>query len=354
MKSLFRSFENAGAALVASLIACTLFTVPSFGQTPPSAVLDNGQIHAVIYLPDSTNGFYRGTRFDWAGIVGKLTAGGHTYYDQWFTRTDPAGGDFVYQGGDIVAGPASSAMGVPEEFSTDDNLGYSSAPVGGTFIKIGVGILRKPEEAKYNHYTHYEIVDGGKRTVSATKTSITFTQELLDKSTGYGYLYTKTIRLVPNTSQMVLEHTLKNTGTRAIEGRVYDHNFLTLDRQSPGPDFTITTPFPITPKRPIKTELGSVNGNVITYNKVLQDEENFSVAMGGHSDKASDYDFAVENKKVNAKVRIQGDKPLESVSLWSMRATLAIEPYIKLSIAPGQETEWKYTYTYGPATTGTK
>ena len=317
-------------------------------------MLDNGQIHAVIYLPDSNNGFYKGTRFDWAGLVGKLIVGGHTYYDQWFTRTDPAGSDFVYQQDEIVAGPASSAMGVPEEFSTDDNLGYNAAPVGGTFIKIGVGILRKPEETKYNHYTHYEIVDEGKRTVAATKTSITFTQQLLDKSTGYGYLYTKTIRLVPNTSQMVLEHTLKNTGTRSIEGRVYDHNFLTLDHKPPGPDFTITTSFAITPKRPIKTELGSVNGNLISYNKVLQGEDNFSVAMGGYTDKVSDYDFTIENKKENAKVRIQGDKPLESVSLWSMRATLAVEPYIKLSIAPGQDTEWKYTYTYGPANAGSK
>jgi hypothetical protein len=354
MKSLFSCFEDPRVAFRVSVITCALVAVPSFGQAPPTAVLDNGHIHAVVYLPDAANGFYRGTRFDWAGIIGKLTVGGHTYYDQWFTRTDSAGGDFVYRGQEIVAGPASSAMGVPEEFTSADNLGYDSASVGGTFMKIGVGILRKPEEPKYNHYTHYEIVDGGKRTVKATKTSITFTQDLLDKSTGYGYLYTKTIRLIPNTSQMVLEHTLKNTGTRSIDARVYDHNFLVLDHQPPGPNFTITTPFTITSKRPIKAEPGSVNGNVISYNKVLQGEDNFSVAMGGYSDKASDYDFTIENKKENARVRIQGDKPLDSVSLWSMRATLAVEPYIKLPIAPGQQTEWKYTYTYGPASAGSQ
>ena len=336
-------------AILAGIAVFALLTAQSLGQAPPTATLDNGQIHAVVYLPDPVNGFYKGTRFDWAGMIGKLTAGGHTYYDQWFTRVDPAGADFVYQGADIVAGPASAAMGVPEEFVADDNLGYSTAPAGGTFVKIGVGILRKPDEAKYNHYNHYEIVDGGKRTVNSTKTSISFTQELLDKSTGYGYLYTKTIRLIPNTSQMVLEHTLKNTGTRAIDARVYDHNFLVLDHQPPGPDFTATAPFTITPKRPIKTELGSVEGNVISYKKVLEGDESFVVAIGGYSDKASDYDFTIANSKENAKVRIQGDKPLESAMLWSMRATLAVEPYIKLSIAPGQETQWKYTYTYGPA-----
>jgi hypothetical protein len=332
------------------LALLTVGIAPAFGQTAPTAVIDNGKIHAVVYLPDAKSGFYKGTRFDWAGIVGKLTAGGHTYYDQWFTRVDPAGGDFVYDGQDIVAGPASGAMGIPEEFSSDGGaLGYMDAKVGGTFVKIGVGALRKPEEAKYNHYTHYEIVDGGKRTVSATKTSITFTQELMDSASGYGYIYTKTIRLVPNSSQLLLEHTLKNTGAKAIDTRVYDHNFLTLDHLSPGPDFTVTVPYTITPKRPINDELGFVNGPVIGYKKVLEGKENFTVAIGGYGDMASDYDFKIENKKVNAMVRIQADQPLDSASLWSMRAALAVEPFIKLSVAPGQETKWTYTYTYGSA-----
>lgn len=339
---------HTGAVFI-SLLACTSSLHAQPPQAPPTAQLDNGRIHATVYLPDAKNGFYRGTRFDWAGIIARLTSGGHTYYDQWFTRMDPEGRDFVYQGQDIVAGPASAAMGVPEEFSADDNLGYATAPVGGTFIKIGVGVLRKPEEPRYSNYTHYEIVDGGKRTVHATRTSITFTQDLIDKSTGYGYLYTKTIRLIPNSSQMVLEHTLKNTGTKAIHARVYDHNFLTLDHQPPGPDLTVTTEFPVMPKRPIKTELGSIEGNVIRFNKVLEVPENFTVAIGGFGDTASDYDFLIENKKLDASVRIQGDKPLDSASLWSIRATLAVEPYIALAIEPGRQTEWKYTYTYGPA-----
>lgn len=342
------SKHTAGVLISISLLACTisLGAQQTPAKPPPTAQLDNGHIKATVYLPDAANGFYKGTRFDWAGIIGKLTSGGHTYYDQWFTKIDPAGRDFVYQGPDIVAGPASAAMGVAEEY---DDMGYATAPVGGTFIKIGVGVLRKPKEPRYDHVTHYEIVDGGKWTVQAKKTSITFTQDLMDKSTGYGYLYTKTIRLVPNTSQMVLEHTLKNTGTRAIHARVYDHNFLVLDHQPPGPDLTVTTRFPITPKQPIKPELGSVEGNVIRYNKVLAGQDSFTVAIGGYGNTAADYDFLIQNKKLNAGVRIQGDKPLESAFLWSIRTTLAVEPYIALSIEPGQQTQWKYTYTYGPA-----
>jgi len=41
----------------------------------------------------------------------------------------------------------------------------------------------------------------------------------------------------------VLEHTLKNTGRKAITTSVYDHNFFMLDDQPTGPDFVVKFPF---------------------------------------------------------------------------------------------------------------
>ncbi len=34
--------------------------------------ISNGIIQATIHPPDPTNGFYRGTRFDWSGVIGSL------------------------------------------------------------------------------------------------------------------------------------------------------------------------------------------------------------------------------------------------------------------------------------------
>src|SRR4051794_32206211 len=53
---------------------------------PPTAEISNGKVSATIYLPDPVNGFYRGTRFDWSGVVRSLEANGHRYYGPWFTR----------------------------------------------------------------------------------------------------------------------------------------------------------------------------------------------------------------------------------------------------------------------------
>ncbi len=103
--------------------------------------ISNGIIQATIHPPDPVSGFYRGTRFDWSGVIGSLKYAGHNYYGPWFTKTDPTVKDYIYQGDDIVAGPCSAVTGPAEEFSTnEEGLGFSEAAPGGTFLKIGVGV----------------------------------------------------------------------------------------------------------------------------------------------------------------------------------------------------------------------
>ncbi len=188
--------------------------------------------------------------------------------------------DYIYRGPDIVAGPCSAITGPVEEFSTnEEGLGFSDASPGGTFLKIGVGVLRKPDNAKYSMFRLYDIVDHGTWAVHTMPASIVFTQRVMDPSSGYGYLYQKTVRLVAGKPQMVIEHRLTNIGKRPIVSSVYDHNFLVLDNQAIGPDFTITLPFEIHPAKPVNTALGSVDGKTITYLKQMQGRDHF---RGGH------------------------------------------------------------------------
>jgi hypothetical protein len=314
----------------------------------PTATLDNGILHATIYLPDATNGFYRGTRFDWSGVIGDLTFAGHSYYGPWFTKTDPKIRDFVFDGSDITAGSASSVTGPAEEFVTEDGsaLGFNQAAPGQTFVKIGVGTLRKPDDEKYSSFRNYAIVDSGKWTIHTKSTSIQFTQKIVDKSSGYGYLYTKTLRLKPGQPILVIDHTLKNIGRLPILTSVFDHNFLVLDHQTTGPDFSVRLPFSITPKQPIKADLGTVEGDRILYRKELEGREVFTVKIGGFGTTSQDYDIRVENSRLGAGVRITGDQPLEKEELWSIRSILAMEPFIQLSAAPGATIHWSYSYLY--------
>ena len=130
----------------------------------PEAVISNGLIRARVYLPDPERGFYRSTRFDWSGIISELEYQGHRFYGPWFTQSDPTVRDFIYRDPDIVVGPQSGAMGPAEEFEVP--VGYDAATPGGTFLKVGVGLLRRPSAANYNRFASYDIVDAGKWTVT--------------------------------------------------------------------------------------------------------------------------------------------------------------------------------------------
>jgi hypothetical protein len=334
--------------LLAQMILPLLFVATCTAKAQqPEATISNGVITAKLYLPDRQNGFYRGTRFDWSGVIASLEYAGHNYYGPWFTKTDPAVHDFIYDGPDIVTGPASSITGPSEEFFTNNKaLGFDEAAPGGTFLKIGVGVLRRPDAGKYDQFHTYELVDGGKWTVKTHPQSVEFTQQVTDPASGYGYLYTKTVRLVPGKPQMLIEHSLKNIGKHPIDSSVYDHNFLVLDKQPIGPDFTVTVPFEIQPKRPINSTVGAVEKNQIKYLKLMENKDHFSTAFTGFGPTSKDYDITIENPKVGVGMNIKGDQPLESEELWSIRSILAMEPFIHMSIKPGETFQWKYTYLY--------
>src|SRR5947209_10592378 len=206
------------AAAVAGRAAALLLSL-MIGLTPgsaadfPQAKISNGQITAKIYLPDANKGYYRSTRFDWSGAIYSLRYQDHDFYGTWYDRIDPKVINWVHQGPEIVSGPCSALAGPVNEFQTP--IGWDEAKPGGTFIKIGVGVLRKVE-GNYNRYFPYEVVDPGKWSVSMQRDSIEFTQELSDPNSAYGYVYRKVVRLAKGKPEMVIDQTLKNTGRRAI------------------------------------------------------------------------------------------------------------------------------------------
>ncbi len=327
-----------------SLLSLVLLsTMPLAAAGPPTAEIDNGKIRAKLYLPDAADGFYQGTRFDWSGVIFSLEAAGHTFYAPWFTKRNPAVRDFVYEGDDIVAGARSSTMGPADEFRP---VGYDEAKAGGTFVKIGVGALRKPDTAAYDAFRPYEVADHGKWSVSKRSDSIDFTQVLKDDASGYGYVYRKSVRLVKGKAEMVLFHSLKNTGKQSIETTVYNHNFLVLDGKGPGLGTVMTTPFVIGSERPPDGQLAELSGKRIVYKKTLTGKDVVSFPVEGFGDSAMDHDIRIENSTFKAGMSLHGDRPLKSINLWSIRSNISVEPFITVPVAPGKEFTWSTTYHY--------
>ena len=305
----------------------------------PSAQIGNGLITAKIYLPDSQKGFYRGTRFDQAGVVGSLTVEGQNFYGPWFDRVSPEVADYMFTPEGIVGGPDSAICGPVEEFAP---VGFEETPSGGNFLKIGVGRLRKPDAKAYDHYRLYDIADAGLRSTLAAKDAITFVQDVKD-----GYRYTKTLRLVQGKPQLAIEHVLINKSGKPIATTVYDHNFLTL---SPGNrDIVASFPFTVISDTRPDPALVRVEGNHFAYQRALTGKESVSFHISGFGQSQKDYDIQVCYAQTGACMRVTADQPLAKINVWSIRSVMAVEPYIAIDLKAGATKRWAYIYTYnGP------
>lgn len=317
--------------------------ITAMAADPPIAEITNGTIRAMVYLPDPVNGFYQGTRFDWSGVVRSIQANGHLYYGPWFTKRSATVRDFIYDREDIVAGPCSSTMGPADEFRP---LGYEAAQPGGTFVKIGVGVLRRTDEKAYDAFKLYPVADHGKWSVKRRDDSIEILHILSDESSGYRYEYRKTLRLVKGKSEMKLAHSLKNMGKDAIETQVYNHNFLVIDGKGPQAGTTVMLPFAVSTGRAPNPDLAVIEGNKVVYKKTLAGEDVVSFPITGFGDTASDHEIRIENSALKAGMSIRGDKPLRSVNLWSIRSNVSVEPFVDVSVAPGKEFRWTSSYRY--------
>ena len=100
-------------------------------------------MHEFIF-PMLNNGYYRGSRFDWSGVIPELTCNGHSYYGQWNPKYAPRIHDAI--------------MGPVEDFLP---VGFDEAKPGESFLKIGIGILQRPDTSAYSIVPPYEILNGG-------------------------------------------------------------------------------------------------------------------------------------------------------------------------------------------------
>ena len=298
----------------------------------PKASISNGVITAMVYLPDSKNGYYRGSRFDWSGVVPCLSYKGHTYFGVWFPHYDP----LLH---DAITGPV-------DEFRTADDsaIGYEQAKPGELFVKPGVGVLRRIDAAPYKFPAPYPLVDGGTWTVRTQRSGVSFTQKL-KRPGGIGYVYTKTLKLEKNSPVLTLEHELRNTGTTSIETDVYNHDFFMVDKGATGPGMVVR--FPFVPQADPGLKNGArIEGKEIVYGQELETGETASSTITGYSSQVSDYDFFVENQKTGAGVEQSGDLPLSKLYFWSIRTTICPEAYVRLNIAPGGSQRWTIRYRF--------
>lgn len=292
----------------------------------PQLTLDNGEVQMQLYLPDPERGSYRATRFDWSGIIHHLEYKGHTYFGYWKKTHDP----LVHED---LSGPVEGYL--------TPGLGYEEAKPGQEFIRIGVGALEREEEPKYQAFKTYRILDHGKWKVQHGKDWIRFRHRVSIPS-GYAYEYTKTIRLTSAPAGFVMEHQLKNTGSKVIETDQFNHNFFILDGAETGPDIDVVFPFALRTSDDLK-DLAQLDGGRLQFLKLFKDTFVW-MQLAGYGDTPADHSFTVSNRRTGAAVRVRVDQPLHRLDFWACQTTYCPENYVYIKVTPGDTFRWTSTY----------
>jgi hypothetical protein len=313
------------------LLACGLSFFLMDGKPAasfPEAKISNGILSVKFFLPDTANGYYRGTRFDWSGVTPEIEYKGHSFCGQWFENYSPTLHDAV--------------MGPVEVFYP---LNYEQAASGGHFITIGVGSLLK-DSTVYSPYRYHKILNAGLWRVKIKTDKIEFTHTLNDPE--YAYEYKKEVLLTKGKPEMILVHRLKNNGSRIIETDVYDHNFFLIDQQETGPQQSIIFPFTLVEIKGGQGlgEMSSIRGNQIVINRPFLKTEQAYTVLEGYGQTAKDYNIRIENHNTGAGVLITADKPMSKLVFWARNTILCPEPYIHLKINPGETISWKISYLF--------
>jgi len=307
-----------------SMGSCT-FNDMSFDQYP-SLTISNEEVEMKIYLPDAENGMYRATRFDWSGVIGSVKYKNHEYFGYWKDTHDP------YFHEDLTG---------PVEGYIKPGLGYEEAEPGGKYVRIGVGIIEKPDEEAYHFTNSYKLLDHGHWTVDHGADWISFKHEL-NSDIGYSYIYEKIIKLKNN--GFTLEHKLMNTGVKTIETDQFNHNFFMIDGEQSGTAFNISFPYPITTEDDPKG-FAEIKDNELNFIKNLEDDDSFFLSLNGYSTEVEDHKVTVVNRKSGAGVSYTIDKPLHRMAFWACKTTLSPENFIWIAVEPGEEDEWTSEYT---------
>lgn len=292
----------------------------------PQADITNGIVHARFYLPDTAAGYYRGTRFDWSGVMPLLEYRGHSFCGQWFPHYAPTTHD-------AVVGPVESFQ----------PLGYDQAPAGGSFTEIGVGALIRPDSSRYSPFRYYPISNPGAWKVKTSKAGIRFRHTLTGDA--YSYVYTKAITLTKGKPELVIAHALHNIGRQPIVSDVFDHNFFVTDSGSLAPGFVLKFVFPVTADGMTgPAGLAAIGGDSISILRPFAQRESVYAVLHGYDGTPADYDIRLEDHVTGTGIRIRADRPLSKLVYWASIHTLCPEPYIHVSVAPGETFTWTIRY----------
>lgn len=182
--------------------------------------LDTSRLHVEIAEPKDL--VLQTTRFDHAGYITEVILDKEIR----FCATEPHN----------MKAPSSGGRGLCSEFRFDVS---QEAKEGEFFPKIGVGLIRKPDQKSYIYHRRYQEYQPFEIRFMQKDNEITFVTEPM-LCMGYAVQVKRKVTAMENC--LIMETQLTNVGEKSISFREYCHNFISLDGMALGPDYVLELP----------------------------------------------------------------------------------------------------------------
>ena len=283
-------------------------------------ILRSPRLAVEVLLPGTA---YRGSRFDWTGIIAQVTLDGrHT-----FCTVESA-----------TPGVGTGGIGLCGEFGIQKAVGFDETPVSGRFPKIGVGMLTRPDASGADFARPYAI-DPFPCSVETCDDGVVMVSSPLDRS-GYAVVLTRTVRVEGNS--LSIGARLENVGERSFSTDEYNHNFIRFGDAPIGPDYVLRVPFPLEPDR--VPEGLRIEGASVEWTKTPETDFYFRTPgflPAGHGS------WEIEHRPTGRKMRETDDFPVARCAFWGRAGVVSPEVFVDIALSPGETQSWTRRYEFG-------
>lgn len=281
-------------------------------------ILKNRDLSVSILPPGSV---YKRSRFDWTGIVEQVSMG-----DIQFLGTE-AGGSYS----------GTEGIGLSTEFGIETPLSYWKTLPGKTFLKIGIGRLKRKSLKAYSFFDDYE-VEPFDTEVKQQDNRVDFIQKNC-RCGSYSYDYIKSVTIEKNS--LLISCYLRNTGKSTIKTEEYCHNFFRPGDSDITDQFEVSTNYPLKSRKTVgdiqveekRITIGSTPENAIYTKSLLKN-------------KPTDFSWKITDKSSGISIRGEELFPVGKFALWGMKHVISPESFYSFKLRTGEEQSWTRKYTF--------
>ncbi len=284
-------------------------------------VLEKGNIRLSIERPEWG---YKGTRFDWTGKVVQLW-----WNDISFCTTETKKGS-----------PENEGCGFYNEFGMTDPVGYDYCKIGEFFPKIGVGLLCKESDEKYDFRHVYqlkpiefsEVVDDD---------AVVF--HCLNNDFDTAFFLKKKFTLTED--GFVIDYFLENVGNCELKTSEYAHNFIALAGKHISKNTRLSFHGKINKSQFNK----GLSGKAI----IVSDEHTIAWSKAPVGDFfyekiaqpfKNGLNWTLENVQLGVGICESVDFNPTQINLWGRKHVVSPEVFKGINLQPGESDRWQRKY----------